>query len=82
MEDYQLIEELHEIKEGRYMKWFKLSDKKWRGGFVLKVEIEENGARIILKKGVYLMTCIYDESIIYQKLSMDERLIRRIESLL
>jgi len=82
MEDYQLIQELHEIKEGRYIKWLKLEDKKWRGGFVLKVDIEEDGARILTKKGVYLMTCIVEESIIYQKYSLDERLIRRIESLL
>ena len=82
MEDYQLIEELHEIKEGRYIKWLKLEDRKWRGGFVLKVDIEEDGARILTKKGEYLMTCIVDESIVYQKYSLDERLIRRIESLL
>ena len=82
MEDYQLIEELHEIKEGRYIKWLKLEDRKWRGGFVVKVDIEEDGARILVKKGIYLMTCIYDESIVYQKLSLDERLIRRIEMLL
>jgi len=82
MNDYQLINELHEIKEGRYIKWFKLTDKKWRGGFVLKVDIEEYGARILTKKGVYLQTCIYDESIVYQKWSLDEQLIRRIESLL
>jgi hypothetical protein len=82
MEDYQLIHELHEIKEGRYIKWFKLSDKKWRSGFVLKVEIEEDGARILSKKGNYVLTCIFDESIVYQKLSLDERLIKRIETLL
>ena len=51
-------------------------------GFVIKVNIEEDGARILVKKGKYLMTCIYDESIIYQKLSLDEQLINRIESLL
>jgi hypothetical protein len=82
MEDYQLIQELHEIKEGRYIKWLKLEDKKWRSGFVLKVDIEEDGARILTKKGMYLMTCKFDDSIIYQKWSLDERLIRRIESLL
>jgi hypothetical protein len=82
MEDYQLIEELHEIKEGRYIKWIKLEDRKWRGGFVVKVDIEEYGARILVKKGIFLMTCIYDESIVYQKYSIDERLIKRIETLL
>ena len=82
MEDYQLIQELHEIKEGRYIKWFKLTDKKWRNGFVMKVEIEEAGARILSKKGNYVLTCIFDESIVYQKLSLDERLIKRIETLL
>ena len=80
--DYQLIQELHEIKDGRYIKWLKLDDKKWRRGFVLKVDIEEDGARILVKKGKYIMTCIYDESIIYQKLSLDERLIKSIESLI
>jgi hypothetical protein len=80
--DYQLIQELHEIKDGRYIKWFKVDEKKWRGGFVLKVDIEEDGARILVKRGKYIMTCIYDESIIYQKLSLDEQLITRIESLL
>jgi len=80
--DYQLIQELHEIKDGRYIKWFKVDEKKWRGGFVLKVEIEEDGARILVKRGKYIMTCIYDESIIYQKLSLDEQLITRIQSLL
>jgi hypothetical protein len=80
--DYQLIQEFHEIKDGRYIKWFKIEEKKWRGGFVLKVDIQEDGARIIVKKGKYIMTCIYDESIIYQKLSLDEQLITRIESLL
>jgi hypothetical protein len=80
--DYQLIQELHEIKDGRYIKWLKLDEKKWKNGFVIKVNIEENGARILVKKGKYVMTCIYDESIIYQKLSLDEQLITRIESLL
>ena len=80
--DYQVIQELHEIKDGWYIKWLKLDDKKWRSGFVLKVDIEEDGARIIVKKGKYIMTCIYDESIIYQKLSLDERLIKSIESLI
>ena len=80
--DYQLIQELHEIKDGRYIKWLKLDDKKWRGGFVLKVDIEEEGARIIVKKGKYIMTCIYDESVIYQKYSLDEQLIKRIESMM
>ena len=80
--DYQLIQELHEIKDGRYIKWLKVEEKKWRGGFVLKVDIEEDGARILVKRGKYIMTCIYDESIIYQKLSLDEQLINRIESLL
>jgi hypothetical protein len=77
-----LIQELHEIKDGRFIKWLKLEEKKWRGGFVLKVNIEEDGARILVKRGKYIMTCIYDESIIYQKLSLDEQLINRIESLL
>jgi hypothetical protein len=80
--DYQLIQELHEIKDGRFIKWIKLEEQKWRGGFVLKVNIEEDGARILVKRGKYIMTCIYDESIIYQKLSLDEQLINRIESLL
>jgi len=80
--DYQLIQELHEIKDGRYIKWLKLDDNKWRGGFVLKVDIEEDGARILVKKGKYIITCIYDESVIYQKLSLDEQLIKRIQSLL
>ena len=80
--DYQLIQELHEIKDGRFIKWLKLDDQKWRGGFVLKVNIEEDGARILVKRGKYIMTCIYDESIIYQKLSLDEQLIKRIESLI
>jgi hypothetical protein len=80
--DYQLIQELHEIKDGRYIKWLKVEDKKWRGGFVLKVNIEEDGARILVKKGKYIMTCMYEESIIYQKYSLDEQLIKRIESLL
>ncbi len=80
--DYQLIQELHEIKDGRYIKWLKVEDNKWRGGFVLKVNIEEDGARILVKKGKYIMTCMYEESIIYQKYSLDEQLINRIESLL
>ena len=80
--DYQLIQELHEIKDGRYIKWLKLDDKKWRGGFVLKVDIEEDGARILVKKGKYIITCIYDESVIYQKYSLDEQLIKRIESMM
>ena len=80
--DYQLIQELHEIKDGRYIKWLKVEEKKWRGGFVLKVDIEEDGARILVKKGKYIMTCMYEESIIYQKYSLDEQLIKRIESLM
>ena len=36
---YEFIEELHQLKEGRYIKWLKLEDKKWRGGFILKVDM-------------------------------------------
>jgi len=79
--DYKCIEELHEIKVGRFIKWIRLPNKKWNSGFVIKVEMDES-VRLIVKKGNYLTTCIVDESIIYQKLSIDEQLIKKIETLL
>jgi hypothetical protein len=79
MEGYKYIDEIHELKIGRYLKWKK--GTKWNGGFIVKVNIESNGTIIICKKGIYFVSVRMDEHELYQKLSLDEQLIKKIEEL-
>ena len=79
MEGYKYMNEMSEIKIGRYLKWKK--DSKWTGGFIVRVDVEEDGARIICKKGIYFITVKMEEHELYQKLSLDEQLIKKIEEL-
>ena len=75
--DYEFIQDIHQVTLGKYIKWRHLD--KWKGGFVVSVNEELNTVLVI--RGKYFMTG-YLRNRLYQKLTLDERIIQRLEHIL
>jgi hypothetical protein len=75
--DYEFIQDIHQVTLGKYIKWRHLD--KWKGGFVVSVNEELNTVLVI--RGNYFMTG-YLRNRLYQKLTLDERIIQRLEHIL
>lgn len=75
--DYEFIQDIHQVTLGKYIKWKHL--KKWKGGFVVSVNEELN--TVLVKRGQYLMTGHLKKGL-FQKLTLDERIIQKLEHLL
>ncbi len=72
--DYEFITDIHQVTLGKYIKWKHLT--KWKGGFVVSVDEESN--TVLVKRGKYFMTG-YLKNRLFQKLTLDERIIQRLE---
>lgn len=80
LKDYKYINELHELTTGAYIRWVNMSNisKLTNGGFVVRVEIEDDGIKIICKNNTNAIFQLWmDECIIFQKLTIDEQIIKR-----
>ena len=77
LEEYRYVDELHELKTGGYIRWVNVNEpsKLMNGGFVVRVDIEEDGTRIICKNGKRFFQFWMDECIIFQKISDQEHIV-------
>lgn len=81
LEGYRLIDELHDIKCGSYVRWINILDtttevKLTNGGIILDVKIYDNGCHIICKnKFNNIMQIKLDENIIFQRISDQEQIL-------
>lgn len=75
--DYEFIHNINQVTLGKYIKWKHLN--KWKGGFVVSVDEELN--TVLVKRGNYFMTG-YLKNRLFQKLTLDERIIKRLDHIL
>jgi hypothetical protein len=83
LQDYNYVDELHHLTTGAYVRWVNLNTMKLtNGGFVVRVDIEEEGTRIMCKKNNRFFQFWMDECVVFQKLSVQELIIREATHLI
>ena len=77
LKDYRHVDELHEFQIGRYIRWINLSNQSFtNGGFIVRIDIEENGSIITCKNGVNVFFKLkVDECIVFQKITQQEHIL-------
>jgi hypothetical protein len=77
--DYQYMDEVHELTLGKYIRWLRRADKTPKlsiGGVITDIIIEEGGVYVKIKIINVLYSCKlkYDDFLIFQKLSNDDKM--------
>jgi hypothetical protein len=77
LKEYRYVDELHELKTGGFVRWVNVNepDKLTNGGFVVRVDIEDEGTKILCKKGNLFFQFWMDECIVFQKIPNQEHII-------
>jgi hypothetical protein len=76
LKDYKYVDELHQLTTGAYIRWVNLSTMKLtNGGFVVRVDIEEDGIMVVCKNRNRFFQCWMDECVLFQKLSLQEKIV-------
>ena len=77
LKEYRHVDELQEFQIGRFIRWINLSTKIFtNGGFIVCINIEENGTIITCKNGVNVFFKLkVDECIIFQKITQQEHVL-------
>jgi hypothetical protein len=80
LKEYRYISELHNVKEGHYIRWIKMTDPSKpslsNGGFICEVIILQDGIQILCKNGLNRMFQIrFNDVYIFQKLSDQENIL-------
>jgi hypothetical protein len=72
---YRWVDRLCDLRSGRLVRWIK-GGKLTNGGLLMNVKIENTGVILLCKNNVGRFFSIkWDESIVFQKLSMEEQLV-------
>lgn len=76
---YRLVDELHELHKGKYVRWIKQGNaipKLTNGGIVTDIKFLDNGTHILCKNAMgRFIQYKFDDCLTFQKLSVDEQLI-------
>jgi hypothetical protein len=74
---YKYVDGLHDLKTGGYIRWVHATDlsKLMNGGFVVRVNIEDEGTLVLCKNRGRFFNLYMDECIIFQKITPEEHLI-------
>jgi hypothetical protein len=77
--DYQYMDEIHELTLGKYIRWLRRADKIPKlsiGGVITDIIIEDSGVYVKIKIITVQYSCKlkYDDFLIFQKLSNDDKL--------
>lgn len=77
LKEYRHVDELHEFQIGRFIRWINLSTQTFtNGGFIVRIDIEKNGAILTCKnKFNTFFTIKVDECIIFQKITQQEHIL-------
>lgn len=82
LKDYRYIDEIDDINYGSYIRWIPLNkedDIRLRnGGIICDIKILDNGIHIFCKNGFRLMQIKFDENLIFQKLTHQEKIILNV----
>jgi hypothetical protein len=74
---YQLIDRICDLRNGRLIRWVKLSNGTLtNGGLLMNVKIENKGVILLCKNNTNRFFNVrFDDCIVFQKLSMEEQII-------
>lgn len=79
LDDYQYVDELPEIQEGRYLRWINLKNpeklKLTNGGMLVEIKIEDNVILVLKNNMNRFFQISMDENLIFQRFSDQERVI-------
>ena len=77
LKEYRHVDELNEFQIGRFIRWINLSTQTFtNGGFIVRIDIEKNGAIITCKNTFNaFFTVKVDECIIFQKITQQEHIL-------
>jgi len=83
--NYKYIKKCDDLKLGRYIRWIPLIDPDifnlTVGGFICGIHCNETNTKILCKNYKNdLFNCIFDSSLVFQKLSKQETMIKDILS--
>jgi len=74
--DYRLVDRVCNLSRGRYIRWLRPSQSMTlnRGGVIVSVHFTDKGTIVRCKSGGYFMACRFDESIVFERLTDEERI--------
>ena len=77
LKEYRYVDELNELKTGGFVRWVNANDltKLTNGGFVVRVDIEEEGINILCKNYYRFFQFWFDECFVFQKISEQEHIL-------
>ena len=80
LKEYRVIRDLRDLQLGYYIRWIPLKDPSniylTNGGIIIDIDILKNGIHIKVKNNRNRIFQIkYDESVIFQKLTVQEKII-------
>ncbi len=82
LKDYRYIDEIDDVNYGSYIRWIPLNkedDIRLRnGGIICDIKILDNGIHIFCKNGFRLMQIKFDENLVFQKLTQQEKIILNV----
>jgi len=75
--DYRYVDEIYEIHKGKHVRWIKPSNSKLtNGGIVVDVKFLDNGTHVLcMNNQRRFIQYKFDDSLTFQKLSLEEQLI-------
>jgi len=83
---YQYIDRVCDVRLGRFIRWIKrgTNDKiptLYRGGIITSIQVEDSGIKILCRnKSMQFSRLKWDECIVFQQLSLEEKMILSIGS--
>lgn len=76
---YRYIDEIRDLHKGKHIRWIRISNKEpslTNGGILVNIKFLDNGVHIICKNSQNrFIQYKFDESITFQKLSVEEQLL-------
>ena len=77
LKEYRYVDELHELKTGGYVRWVNAHDtsKLMNGGFVVRVDIEDDGILVVCKNQFRFFQFYLDECFVFQKITPQEHIL-------
>jgi hypothetical protein len=75
--EYTHVDEIEDLILGRYLRWVYTDNLKklYPGGFLVSVDPKTNV--LLCKNRNRLFTISFEEAIVFQKMSLDERIVER-----
>jgi hypothetical protein len=79
LKQYKLVDELHDMREGSYVRWIHLDRRKLtNGAFLVRVDIRDDGIYLLMRNAYHRLFSVWaDECLIFQKIMAEEVVLLR-----